>query len=85
MVDGETLLVAAEPNAREASEYDTKKSILKVKHVDGQYQVSDDVVKEIPDLGDNETDLTEEEMQALLYSAENLRKMEFDEPGADAE
>ncbi|ROW16098.1 hypothetical protein VPNG_01944 [Cytospora leucostoma] len=85
VVDGETLLVAAEPNARDAGEYDTKKSILKVEHVNGEFQVSDGVINDIPDLGDNETDLTEEEMQALLYSAENLRKMEFDEPGADAE
>jgi hypothetical protein len=85
VVDGEKLLVAVEPEAREAGEYDAKKSLLKVEHVDGEYRVSDGVVKDVPDLGDNETDLAEEEMQMLLYSADNLRKMEFEDGGADAE
>lgn len=85
VVDGERLLVAVEPKAREAGEYDAKQSILKVEHADGEDRVSDGVVKDVPDLGDNETDLAEEEMQMLLYSTENLRKMEFEDGGADAE
>lgn len=85
VVDGEKLLVAVEPHAREAGEYDAKKSLLKVEHVNGEYQVSDGVVQDVPDLGDSETDVTEEEAQLLLYSAENLRKMDFEDGGADAE
>lgn len=85
VVNGERLLIAVEPKAREAGEYDAKQSILKVEHADGEYRVSDGVVRYVPDLGDNETDLAEEEMQMLLYSAENLRKMEFEDGGADAE
>ncbi|ROV99967.1 hypothetical protein VMCG_06237 [Cytospora schulzeri] len=86
VVDGDRLLVAVEPSTREAGgEYDVTKSVLKVEHVNGEYQVSEGVVKDVPDLGVNETDIAEEEMQMLLYSAENLRKMEFEDGGADAE
>ncbi|KUI66780.1 tRNA (guanine-N(7)-)-methyltransferase non-catalytic subunit trm82 [Cytospora mali] len=85
VVDGERLLVAVEPNALESGEYDAKKSLLKVEHINGEYQVSDEVVNDVPDLGDNETDIATEEIQMLLYSAENLRKMDFEDGGPDAE
>lgn len=85
VVNDKTLLVAVEPNTRDGGEQDAKKSLLKVEHVKGEYQVSDEVVQDVPDLSDNETDVAEDELQMLLYSAENLRKMDFEEGGADAE
>lgn len=84
IVSSEKAVVAVDPGHESASGGDLKKSLLKVEHINGEYKASDDLVQDISDLGDGETDVSEEELQKLLYSAETLRKMES-EDGADAE
>lgn len=60
------------------------KSLLKLEHADGMYQVNDGLVKDIPDISQEDADVSAEELVKLLYTAETLRKMESDEAG-DAE
>lgn len=85
VVDGDRLVVAVEPTRSEGGEYDLSKSLLKVKHVGEQYQVTDGLISQVPDLGEHETDLAEDEVQTLLFNAENLRKTDSEEGLAEAE
>lgn len=85
VVDGDRLVVAAEPTRAEGGEYDLSKSLLKVEHVGEQYQVTEGLVGHVPDLGEHETDLAEDELQTLLFNAENLRKTDSEEGLAEAE
>lgn len=85
VVDGDRLVVAVEPTRSEGEEYDLSKSLLKVEHVGEQYQVTDGLIGQVPDLGEHETDLAEDEVQTLLFNAENLRKTDFEEGLAEAE
>lgn len=84
VVDGDRLVVAVEP-ARTGGEYDLSKSLLKVEYVGEQYQVTGGLIGHVPDLGEHETDLAEEELQTLLFNAENLRKTDSEEGLAEAE
>lgn len=81
------LVVAADPSQKEdSSAFDLKNSLLKVKYQSGEYQVSDDLVKDLPEGSEEEdADVSDEELQRLLYSAETLRKLESEEGAADAE
>lgn len=85
VVDSDRLVVAVEPTRTEGGEYDLSKSLLKVEHVGDQYQVTDGLVGNVPDLGEHETDVAEDEMRTLLFNAENLRKTDSEEGVADAE
>jgi hypothetical protein len=85
VVDGDRLVVAVEPTRTEGGEYDLSKSLLKVEHVGQDYRVTDGFVGHVPDLGEHETDLAEEELQTLLFNAENLRKTDSEEGLAEAE
>lgn len=85
VVDGDRLVVAVEPTRPEGGEYDLSKSLLKVEHVGEQYQVTDGLISQVPDLGEHETDLAEDEVQTLLFNAENLRKTDSEEGLAEAE
>lgn len=85
VVDGDRLVVAVEPSRPEGGEYDLSKSLLKVEHVGEQYQVTDGLISQVPDLGEHETNLAEDEVQTLLFNAENLRKTDSEEGLAEAE
>lgn len=85
VVDGDRLVVAVEPTRSESGEYDLSKSLLKIEHVGEQYQVVDGLVGHVPDLGEHETDLAEDELQTLLFNAENLRKTDSEEGVAEVE
>ncbi|KAJ0121337.1 wd repeat domain-containing protein [Diaporthe amygdali] len=85
VVDEARLVVAVEPVRTGGGEYDLSKSLLKVEHVGDQYQVTDGLVGNAPDLGEHETDLAEDELQTLLFSAENLRKTDFEEGVGEVE
>lgn len=85
VLDGDRLVVAVEPTRSESGEYDLSKSLLKVEHVGEQYQVTDGLISHVPDLGEHETDLAEDELQTLLFNAENLRKTDSEEGLAEAE
>lgn len=85
VVDGDKLVVAVEPTRSEGGEYDLSESLLKVEHMGEQYQVTDGLVGHVPDLGEHETDLREDELQTLLFNAENLRKTDSEEGLAEAE
>lgn len=85
VVDGDSLVVAIEPTRSEGGEYDLSKSLLKVEHVGEQYQVTDGLISHVPDLCEHETDLAEDEVQTLLFNAENLRKTDSEEGLAEAE
>lgn len=85
VVDGDKLVVTVEPTRAGSGEYDLSKSLLKIEHVGEQYQVTDGLVGHVPDLGEHETDLAEDELQTLLFNAENLRKTDFEEGLAEAE
>jgi hypothetical protein len=83
VVSSDRLVIAVEP-AR-AGEYDLSKSLLKVERVGQDYEVADGLIGPVPDLGEHETDLAEEELQTLLFNAENLRKTDSEEGLAEAE
>lgn len=85
VLDGDRLVVAVEPTRSESGEYDLSKSLLKVEYVGEQYQVTDGLISHVPDLGEHETDLAEDELQTLLFNAENLRKTDSEEGLAEAE
>lgn len=85
VLDGDRLVVAVEPTRSESGEYDLSRSLLKVEHVGEQYQVTDGLISQVPDLGEHETDLAEDELQTLLFNAENLRKTDSEEGLAEAE
>lgn len=85
VVDGDRLVVAVEPTRIGGGEYDLSKSLLKVEYVGEQYQVTSGLIGHVPDLGEHETDLAEEELQTLLFNAENLRKTDSEEGLAEAE
>lgn len=85
VVDGDRLVVAVEPARAGGGEYDLSKSLLKVERVGEGYQVNDGLIGHVPDLGEHETDLAEEEVQTLLFNAENLRKTDSEEGLAEAE
>lgn len=85
VVDGHRLVVAVEPVRTEGGGYDLSKSLLRVEYVGEQYQVTDGLVGLVPDLGEHETDLAEDEVQTLLFNAENLRKTDSEEGPAEAE
>lgn len=87
IVDGEKLVVATDPSHKEdGGGYDLRKSLLEVKHASGEYQVLDELVKDLPEASEAEdADIPDEELQRLLYSAEALRKIESEEGAADAE
>lgn len=86
--DDKKLIVAVDPSGKEAGEYDVKKSLLRVEYVDGEYRVSEDVIKDAESL-DAEVflndDVPAEEFERMLYSAETLRKVYFDEKGDEEE
>lgn len=83
-MDAQNLIVAIDPSHKEAGAYDVKKSLLRVKHADGEYQVSEDVIRSGSDLeaevfyGD---DVSVQEVNKLLYSTETLRKTNFEDRG----
>lgn len=76
------MIVAVDPSRKESGAYDLKKSLLRIKHVDGEYRVSEDVIQHTVDVesevffGD---DVSAEELDKLLYSAETLRKSNFED------
>lgn len=86
--DDKKLIVAVDPSGKEAGEYDVKKSLLRVEYVNGEYRVSEDVIKDAESL-DAEVflndDVPAEEFERMLYSAETLRKVYFDEKGDEEE
>lgn len=85
VVDGDRLVVAVEPTRTHGGEYDLSKSLLRVELEGQEYKVTDGLVGQVPDLGEHETDLAEEELQTLLFNAENLRKTDSEEGMAEAE
>ncbi|KAF3762418.1 hypothetical protein M406DRAFT_265134 [Cryphonectria parasitica EP155] len=76
VVSGKELVVTVDRDQKDANQDALEKSILGVKYTDGEYVVSDDLIKELPDLGAEDQDISSEELQSLLYSAETLRKLE---------
>lgn len=85
VVDGDRLVVAVEPARTGGGEYDLSKSLLKVERVGDQYQINDGLIGHVPDLGEHETDLSGDEVQTLLFNAENLRKTDSEEGLAEVE
>lgn len=83
VVDTTRLVVAVDP-IQETGDYDVFKSLLKVEHADGEYHISDGLVKDIPDVSKEDANVSAEEMKRLLYSAETLRKLDAEGAG-DAE
>lgn len=79
VVDGEKLIVAVDPNRKEAGEYDLQKSLMMVEHANGDYQIPDDPVTNVADLNQEDIDVSYEELQRLLYSAETLRKLDTED------
>lgn len=87
VVDGNNLIVAVDPSHKEAGAYDLKQSLLRIKHVDSEYRVSDDVIQNTADLEAEVSldDISNLEMGKLLYSAETLRKSNFEDREAAEE
>ncbi|POS76926.1 WD repeat domain-containing protein [Diaporthe helianthi] len=85
VLDGDRLIVAVEPMRHHGGEYDLCKSLLRVEHEGHDYKVTEGLVDQVTDLGEHETDLAEEELQTLLFSAENLRKTDSEEGSAEAD
>ncbi|CAN8099130.1 unnamed protein product [Discula destructiva] len=80
--DNNKLIVAFDPSNKQAGEFDVKKSLLRVEHVGGEYQVSEDVVKDVASVAaevSSSDDVTPEEFEKMLYSAETLRKIYLEE------
>lgn len=83
VVDATNLVVAIDP-IHETGDYDVFKSLLKVEHTNGEYQISDGLVRDIPDVSNEDADVSAEELKRLLYSAETLRKLDTEDAGGDA-
>lgn len=79
VVDGEKLIVAVDPNQKEARDYDLQKSLVMVEYANGEYQIADNVVTDVADLNTEDMDVPDEEVQRLLYSAETLRKLDTED------
>lgn len=80
--------MAVDPTHKEAGEERVKKSLLRVECVNGEYQVSDELLKNVGIVDANlfsNDDVPADEYDRMLYSAETLRKVVFDEDrgGAD--
>lgn len=84
VVDGTNLVVAVEP-IHETGDYDVFKSLLKVEHLNGGYQISEGLVKDVPEVSNEDSDVSAEELKRLLYSAETLRKLDVEEADGNAE
>lgn len=78
VVDGKTLIVALDPSNKEPGEYSVKKSLVRLAYANGDYQISEDVVKNVgseeADIFSSE-DIPADEYDKMLYSAETLRKI----------
>lgn len=87
IVDAQHLIVAVDPDHRKAGAYDVRRSLLRVKLVDSEYHVSEDVIQNATVLEaevSSDDDVSEQELGKLLYTAETLRKGNFEGRG-DAE
>lgn len=84
VVDAAKIVVAVDLG-QEGIEDDLFKSLLQVERADGEYRIGEDIVKDVPDVGKEDTDVPVEELNKLLYSAETLRKTDYEDGGADAE
>lgn len=83
VVNGQNLIVPVDPTEKgEDGMYDLNKSLLRVTHADGEYRVSEDVIQNAADL-ETEASAVDEvssiEMEKMLYSAETLRKSNFED------
>lgn len=88
IVDGQTLIVAVDPSHEEAEPFDLSKSLLRIRQVDGEYRVSEDVIQDNADLeadASSEDDISGMERNKMLYSAEMLRKTNFEDRDAAEE
>lgn len=86
IVDSAKLVVAVDTSTNAAAgDHDLKKSLLKVEQRNGEYQVSEGLIQDIPELEDTSAEILEDELQKLLYTAETLRKLDLEEGGPDGE
>lgn len=83
VVNAQNLIVPVDPTDKEEDgTYNLKKSLLRVTHADGEYKVSEDVIQHAADLeaeASSVDDVSSLEMEKLLYSAETLRKSNFED------
>lgn len=83
VVNAQNLIVPVDPAGKEEDgTYDLQKSLLRVTHTDGEYKVSEDVTQDGADLEaeiSSVDDVSSIEMEKLLYSAETLRKSNFED------
>lgn len=82
VIDAQNLVVAVDPSHKEAGAYDLNKSLLRVKHLGDEYRVSEDVIQLTADLEAEafyDEDVPGLEWDKLLYSAETLRKSNFED------
>lgn len=81
--NAQSLIIPVDPTDKaEDGTFDVKKSLLRVTHADGEYKVLEDVIQHATEL-EAETpsvdDVSSIEMEKLLYSAETLRKSNFED------
>lgn len=87
VINSKELVVAMDLSLEKDSQNFVSSSLIRVQYVEGGgYSVENKLIKEATaaDLGDGEVDASGADIQKLLYSAETLRKMDF-EDGADAD
>lgn len=76
------MIVAIDPSHKEAGGYDLKTSLVSLDGVGGEYQISGHVIKDAGSTGTeafSDEDVSPEEFDKMLYSAETLRKTTFEE------
>lgn len=83
VVNAQNLIVPVDPtDKQEDGMYDLKRSLLRITHADGEYKVSEDVIQQAEDLDAESSSVdyvSSIEMEKLLYSAETLRKSNFED------
>ncbi|KAJ4396974.1 tRNA (guanine-N(7)-)-methyltransferase non-catalytic subunit trm82 [Gnomoniopsis smithogilvyi] len=88
VVEAQQLIVAVDPSHKDAGAYDLKKSLLRINHLMDEYRVSEDVIQDTAELEAealSDDDISDMEMDKLLYNAEMLRKSNFEDREAAEE